>query len=71
MSAIALNMEGSLLKASLLNPLAAGTATLAGRTAQVWPLIPFSEGPAVCPGRNLALLLSSAMLARLLDGRQV
>jgi cytochrome P450 len=36
-----------------------------------WPLIPFSSGPAVCPGRNLVLLLTSAMLAELLDGRQV
>lgn len=35
-----------------------------------WPLIPFSEGPAVCPGRSLVLLLSTAMLAALLeDGR--
>jgi len=31
-----------------------------------WPLIPFSGGPAMCPGRNLVLLLSSAMLAELL-----
>lgn len=35
-----------------------------------WPLIPFSSGPAVCPGRNLVLLLTSAMLAELLDGRE-
>jgi cytochrome P450 len=31
-----------------------------------WPLIPFSEGPAVCPGRELVLLLTTAMLADLL-----
>jgi cytochrome P450 len=37
------------------------------RAAEDWPLIPFSEGPAVCPGQNLVLLLSSAMLAALLD----
>jgi cytochrome P450 len=41
------------------------------RTDKDWPLIPFSEGPAVCPGRNLVLMLSSAMLASLLEGRQV
>jgi cytochrome P450 len=31
-----------------------------------WPLIPFSRGPAGCPGRQLALLAGSAMLAALL-----
>jgi cytochrome P450 len=36
-----------------------------------WPLIPFSAGPAACPGRNLALFLASATLAALLDGRAV
>jgi cytochrome P450 len=41
------------------------------RTNQDWPLIPFSGGPAMCPGRNLVLLVSSLMLAALLDGRQV
>lgn len=41
------------------------------RTDQDWPLIPFSGGPAMCPGRNLVLLLTSAMLAALLDQRQV
>jgi cytochrome P450 len=35
-----------------------------------WPLIPFSGGPGQCPGQNVVLLLSSAMLAQLLDGRQ-
>jgi len=38
------------------------------RTTEDWPLIPFSDGPAYCPGRNLVLLLSSAMLAALLHG---
>jgi cytochrome P450 len=33
-------------------------------------LIPFSGGPAICPGRNLVLLLGSLMLATLLDGRE-
>ena len=44
---------------------------LEARTAESWPLIPFSEGPAVCPGRNLVLLLSSAMLAEVLAQRHV
>jgi cytochrome P450 len=36
-------------------------------TAQQWPLLPFSDGPAVCPARNLVLLLTSNMLAQLLE----
>jgi cytochrome P450 len=36
-----------------------------------WPLIPFSEGPVGCPGRNLVLMLASTMLAALLDGRSL
>ena len=36
-----------------------------------WPLIPFSAGPAVCPGRNLVLLTASAMLATLLTQHDV
>jgi cytochrome P450 len=32
-----------------------------------WPLIPFSEGPGVCPGQNLVLLTASTFLATLLD----
>jgi cytochrome P450 len=31
-----------------------------------WPLIPFSRGPAACPGRQVALLAGSALLAALL-----
>jgi cytochrome P450 len=38
------------------------------RSRQDWPLVPFSDGPAGCPGRNLVLLLASTMLAALLDG---
>jgi hypothetical protein len=38
--------------------------------AHGWPLIPFSEGPAMCPGRHLVLLLSTAMLASLLQRRR-
>ncbi|MEI8407898.1 MULTISPECIES: cytochrome P450 [unclassified Kribbella] len=33
---------------------------LDGRSDRSWPLIPFSEGPAVCPGRNVVLLTISA-----------
>ncbi|GGI08246.1 cytochrome P450 [Egicoccus halophilus] len=32
-----------------------------------FPLVPFSAGPVVCPGRNLVLLLTSAMLGRLVQ----
>jgi cytochrome P450 len=38
---------------------------------QGWPLIPFSEGPAMCPGRHLVLLLSTAMLAAILERARV
>ena len=31
-----------------------------------WALVPFSEGPVRCPGRELVLLLTSAMLAAML-----
>lgn len=41
------------------------------RTAEDWPLIPFSGGPAMCPGRNLVLLLGSNMLAAMMDDRQI
>jgi cytochrome P450 len=30
-----------------------------------WPLVPFSGGPGMCPGRNVVLLTSSVMLATL------
>jgi cytochrome P450 len=33
--------------------------------AEAWPLIPFSAGPGECPGRNLVLLVSGAVLATL------
>jgi len=36
-----------------------------------WPLIPFSEGPAVCPGRHLVLLVSTAVMAALLENSQL
>ncbi len=39
---------------------------LDGDGTRHWPLIPFSGGPVICPGMNLVLLLTSAMLAELL-----
>ena len=37
------------------------------RTRDDWPLIPFSGGPAICPGRHLVLLTASTMVATLLS----
>lgn len=37
------------------------------RDLRDWPLIPFSAGPALCPGRNLVLFTTSTMLAALLE----
>jgi cytochrome P450 len=37
-----------------------------GDLTEEWPLLPFSAGPAVCPGRNLVLLTTSAFLGVLL-----
>lgn len=39
------------------------------RTAQDWPLVPFSGGPAMCPGRNVVLLTASAVLSQLINER--
>lgn len=39
---------------------------LDGRATQQPALVPFSAGPAGCPGRNLALFLTSTLLADLL-----
>jgi cytochrome P450 len=41
------------------------------RTRDDWPLIPFSGGPGICPARHLVQMLSSAMIAALIDGRQL
>jgi cytochrome P450 len=38
---------------------------LDGRSDTQWPLIPFSAGPAVCPGRNLVLLTTSAVTSQI------
>jgi hypothetical protein len=44
---------------------------LQSRPDEEWPLVPFSHGPATCPARNLALLVSSVMLASILGRREV
>lgn len=44
---------------------------LEDRSSRDWPLIPFSGGAAMCPGRNLVLLLTSSLLATLLHGREL
>ena len=41
---------------------------LHARSDAEWPLVPFSAGPAVCPARHLVQMLSSAMLAALIEG---
>ena len=41
------------------------------RTEADWPLIPFSGGPAICPARHLVQMLSSAVLASLIEERAV
>ncbi|HVL55103.1 MAG TPA: cytochrome P450 [Burkholderiaceae bacterium] len=40
---------------------------LGERTLADWPLIPFSEGSGVCPGRHLVLLVVSAFVAAVID----
>lgn len=34
-----------------------------------WPMMPFSRGPGICPGRHVVLTVTSHMLAMLLQGR--
>jgi cytochrome P450 len=36
-----------------------------------WPMVPFSLGPGVCPGRHIVQLVSSAMLAAIVSRRNV
>ena len=43
-----------------------GAPQLGAITDDAWPLMPFSAGPAVCPGRDLVLFTASAMLGTLL-----
>lgn len=40
-----------------------------GEQDRDWPLIPFSEGPGVCPGRNVVLLTTSSLLAKVVAAR--
>lgn len=42
---------------------------LRARTDRDWPLVPFSGGAGMCPGRNVVLLVASVVLARLASGR--
>lgn len=41
------------------------------RTREDWPLVPFSGGTGICPGRHLVLLLTSNMMAKLIEGRRL
>lgn len=41
---------------------------LGAEAASGLPFVPFSEGPAACPGRPITLLLGSALLGRLMAG---
>src|SRR4051794_35545231 len=41
------------------------------RDHEDWPLIPFSEGPGVCPGQDLVLLTTSTFLACLLRSHEL
>lgn len=41
------------------------------RSAEEWPLMPFSLGTGICPGRQLVLLVTSSLLARVLQGHEV
>ncbi len=38
-----------------------------GRPEDNWALVPFSRGPAACPGRNLVLFTTGTLLGRLLE----
>ncbi len=44
---------------------------LDNESADGWPLVPFSAGPAVCPGRDLVLMMAAAMLSAMIDGRTI
>lgn len=41
------------------------------RTRDDWPLVPFSGGPGLCPGRQLVLLLTSHLVARVIQDHDV
>jgi hypothetical protein len=44
---------------------------LDGRARDEWSLVPFSGGPARCPGKDLVLMTTSAVLAALLERHDV
>jgi len=44
---------------------------LGGDLEDKLPLVPFSAGPAICPGRQLMLLLSTGMLASVMQGHRL
>jgi Cytochrome P450 len=44
---------------------------LDGRARGEWSIVPFSGGPARCPGRDLVLLTTSAVLAALLERHDI
>ncbi len=41
------------------------------RTREDWPLVPFSAGPGICPGRHLVLLLTSNFIAEIVGQRTI
>ncbi|GAB3848851.1 cytochrome P450 [Nesterenkonia populi] len=41
------------------------------RTRDDWPLLPFSGGTGICPGRHLVLLLTSSFLAEIISAKDV
>lgn len=41
------------------------------RGPEEWPLVPFSGGPGICPGRHLVLLLTSNFLGEILRQRSI
>jgi hypothetical protein len=41
------------------------------RSEKDWPLIPFSGGPAICPGRNFVLMMTTAMIASIIEKHDV
>lgn len=41
------------------------------RTREDWPLLPFSGGTGICPGRHLVLLLTSSFLAEIIKAKDV
>ncbi|MGC0250522.1 cytochrome P450 [Pseudactinotalea sp. Z1748] len=43
---------------------------LRARTDEDWPLVPFSGGPAMCPGRNVVLHTAGAALAQLVSAEE-